>query len=595
MEITRTILGASILLLVSTQASTSVMSKETNKLNSFRSLNGSYNNLTNENWGAANTSQMRMVTPDYADEFGSPRSGDGNLPAPRAVSNVTSAQTDPTICSNLASGWLWQWGQFVDHDLVLTNTATPRESLNISVPMGDSYFDPFYTGTVVIPLSRSEYTLDKLGVRQQTNQVTSYIDASQVYGSDTVRAANLRDTSSGMGLLRTSYSNDMSEVLLPLNLSGLENDGGPSTNLFIAGDIRANEQLGLSATHTLFVREHNRIASELSLRLDSGDSNLIDRFNLALSTGTASRDEFLYQAARMVVGAEIQKITYEEYLPILLGSGGLESYNGYDPEVYPGVSNEFSTAAFRLGHTQLSPTLRRLNGDGSETDEGHISLINAYFNPEEAKVYGADSLLAGLAHSYSEEIDTLVVDGVRNFLFGPPGAGGLDLASLNIQRGRDHGLPGLNDFRSSVGLSEYLDFFDLTGDHDLAGQFSSVYQSIDDVDLWIGGLAEEHFNDTMVGETFNYILVDQFTRTRDGDRYFYGQSSILFDLILFDPLFSSSSLSQIITNNTLLSGLSENVFLYETVSPVPVPAAFWLFGSALIGFGFGKRKNRVAP
>ena len=142
MEITRTILGASILLLVSTQASTSVMSKETNKLNSFRSLNGSYNNLTNENWGAANTSQMRMVTPDYADEFGSPRSGDGNLPAPRAVSNVTSAQTDPTISSNLASGWLWQWGQFVDHDLVLTNTATPRESLNISVPMGRLIFRP---------------------------------------------------------------------------------------------------------------------------------------------------------------------------------------------------------------------------------------------------------------------------------------------------------------------------------------------------------------------------------------------------------------------------------------------------------------------
>ncbi|MEM7562121.1 MAG: peroxidase family protein [Pseudomonadota bacterium] len=560
--------------------------------NTFRSLDGTDNNISNPDWGAANTIQLRLTSPVYEDGYGIPRSS-GNLPSARAVSNAVSAQSELTLNRQSASGWLWQWGQFIDHDLVLTHTSTPAESYNIEVPTGDKHFDPYATGQQTISLTRSEYQLDEYGVRQQKNQITAYIDGSQVYGSDSTRAENLRDTASGMGLLRTSLSYDSSEVLLPLNTAGLENAGGPGANLFIAGDIRANEQLGLAATHTVFVREHNRIATELSLRLDSGDAALIDRFNLALASGVSDRDEFLYQAARTVVGAEIQKITYEEYIPALLGANALGGYSGYDETIDSGISNEFSTAAFRLGHTQLSPTLRRLNGDGSEAGAGDIALMNAFFNPEQAKIHGVDSLLAGLAYSQSEEIDTLIIDDLRNFLFGPPGAGGFDLASLNIQRGRDHGIQSLNGFRSSIGLDPYQDFFDLTGNQDLAAQFASVYQAVDDVDLWIGGLAEQQFGSSQVGETFNFILVDQFTRTRDGDRYFYEQASVLEDILLFDPNFLSNSLSSLITQNTNLSGLSDDVFYYShPVASVPVPSSIWLFAAGAF-FTFGYRRQRI--
>src|SRR6185295_2729356 len=95
--------------------------------------------------------------------------------------------------------------------------------------------------------------------REQINSVTSYIDASNVYGSDTTRAAALRTFSDGK--LVTSAGG-----LLPgLNTAGLTNDDpfGLGAAQFLAGDVRANEQVGLTATHALFTREHNRLAGLL--------------------------------------------------------------------------------------------------------------------------------------------------------------------------------------------------------------------------------------------------------------------------------------------------------------------------------------------
>ena len=100
----------------------------------------------------------------------------------------------------------------------------------------------------------------------------------------------------------------------------------------------------------------------------------------------------------------------------------------------------FSTACFRVGHTLLSPTLLRL-GEAGTIPEGNIPLAAAFFAPEAIILDGGiDPILRGLAAQPAQEIDPQVIGAVRNFLFGPPGAGGLDLASLNIQRGRDHGL-----------------------------------------------------------------------------------------------------------------------------------------------------------
>ena len=211
---------------------------------------------------------------------------------------------------------------------------------------------------------------------------------------------------------------------------------------------------------------------------------------------------------------------------------------------------------------------------------GNISLQDAFFNPDEIKNNGVDSLLFGLTTQTAQEVDTFLVDDVRNFLFGPPGAGGLDLATLNLQRGRDHGLQGYNDTRLMLGLNGITNFLDLTdGNGALADAFASVYDSIDDVDIWIGGLTEAHINGGLLGETFSEIVNDQFLRLRDGDQYFYLRE--LDHISILDPNFQTkSSLYDIIGRNTAgETTLSPNAFLKAT--PVPEPSTF-----LLVSFGF---------
>jgi hypothetical protein len=135
---------------------------------------------------------------------------------------------------------------------------------------------------------------------------------------------------------------------------------------------------------------------------------------------------------------------------------------------------------------------------------------------------------------------------VRNFLFGPPGSGGFDLATLNIQRGRDHGLPGYNEVREAFGLTPAATFADINPDADIQAALAAAYATPDDVDVWVGGLSEPHRSGAVVGETFFEILKDQFERARDGDRFWY--QSYLPQAFVF--LVEESTLSRIIRRNT---------------------------------------------
>ncbi|MGK0188206.1 MAG: peroxidase [Verrucomicrobiales bacterium] len=225
--------------------------------------------------------------------------------------------------------------------------------------------------------------------------------------------------------------------------------------------------------------------------------------------------------ARMIVSAEIQSITYNHFLPAILGENTLRSYRGYQSEVNPGIANIFSTAAYRFGHSMLSPELKRVNADGAQSEEGHIALASAFFNPTEIANNGIDSILRGLASQVAQEIDNEVIDAVRNFLFGPPGSGGFDLASLNIQRGRDHGLASFNDVRESYGLKALSSFSDISDDPQVQANLADVYDSVDAIDAWVGGLAEDHASGAMMGVTWQAVIKDQFERLRDGDRFYY--------------------------------------------------------------------------
>ncbi len=329
------------------------------------------------------------------------------------------------------SAFVYAWGQFIDHDLDLTSSATPSTAFNISVPTGDPSFDPHGTGTQVIPLSRSKYDpttgTNAANPRQQVNDITAYLDGSMVYGSDATRAAALRTFSGGR--LKTSAGN-----LLPLNTAGLPSDSAthqfPNSQLFLAGDVRANENIELTSLQTLFVREHNRIADGIT------------HANPMLS------DEDVFQQARSQVVAEIEAITFNEFLPALLGPNAVRAYTGYKANVNPAIANEFSTAAFRVGHTMLGDDVEFLDNQGQAV-RAALPLSQAFFNPGVVEATGIDPILKYLASDRAEEVDTKVVDGLRNFLFGAPGDGGLDLASLNVQRGRDHGLADYNTTRAA--------------------------------------------------------------------------------------------------------------------------------------------------
>ena len=454
-------------------------------------------------------------------------------PAPRAISNAVATQTESVENSRGASDFLWQWGQFIDHDIDETPTAEPSEEFDILVPTGDVSFDPTGTGTVTMSLDRSTYVEDE-EPRQQVNAITAFIDASMVYGSDETRAFALR-TLDGTGLLKVSEGD-----FLPFNEDGLPNAGGVSDTLFIAGDVRANEQVGLATMHTLFVREHNYWAA----RIAESDPSL---------TG-----EQLYQMARSIVAGELQAITYREFLPVLLGSNALPTYQGYNADVDPGIANVFAAAAYRVGHTMLSTELLRLDSEGEEIEAGNLSLAGAFFRPDEVTTNGLEPVLRGLASQKCQEIDNFIIDDVRNFLFGAPGAGGFDLASLNIQRGRDHGLPSYNAVREAYGLDPVTEFTDISKDTAVTTALASVYDTVDDIDPWIGGLCETHVSGAMVGETFFMIIADQFTRLRDGDRFFY-KNDLSDELI---ELVEDQTLATIIKRNTEIDDeIEDDVFI----------------------------------
>ena len=502
----------------------------------FRSIDGTGNHETYFYLGAADTPLRRMAPSEYGDDISTMA---GSLrPSAREVSNAVCADTQGAVNALGASDMLWQWGQFLDHDIDLTEPVEPAEHADIAVPTGDPWFDPTGTGLATIELRRSIYHAgtgnDPAFPRQQVNQITHYIDASNVYGSDQVRADALR-TLDGTGRLKVSAGD-----LLPFNTDGLPNAGGTGPELFLAGDVRANEQVGLAAMHTLFVREHNRLALEIA----TADPSL---------TG----DE-IYEKARQLVGALVQVITYQEFLPALLGPRALSPVSSYGANVSPAIANEFSTAVYRFGHSALSPTLLRLDASLNPIPEGHLPLRDAFFRPDRIVTEGGiEPLLRGLSHQACSAIDTEVVDDVRNFLFGPPGAGGFDLASLNIQRGRDHGLPGYNAMRDAMGLTLRSSFSEVTSDPNVQARLQSVYADVDEIDLWVGVLAEDPYNGGHVGELAFHVIRDQFKNLRNGDRYWYER--ILTAAEIADV--EATTLADVIRRNTSIgSEISDDVF-----------------------------------
>jgi hypothetical protein len=293
-----------------------------------------------------------------------------------------------------------------------------------------------------------------------------------------------------------------------------------------------------------------------------------------------------YQLARKLVGAEIQAITYREFLPALLGSNAIvpraEQYL-YSSSQIATITDAFAHSAFRFGHSAVTSQLN-LASNQSET-LGGISLNEASFNPA---LLSSDSsmlqkILAGAATQRAEEIDSLVVDEIRNIRFGPPGAGGLDLIAIDIQRGRDHGMPNYNALRFAYGLPNVVSFSQITSDPVLAHNLQTLYGSVDNIDSIIGGLAEDHLPESSTGVLFQIIIANQFKRLRDGDRLFYiSNDAGLYTNGKINPAIAllvdleNIRLSDIINANSPNLALQRNVFFVQFI-PEPATSMLHIF------------------
>ena len=494
----------------------------------YRSIDGSGNNAAKPGMNAIFANLRRITEVTYDDGVSAMPTG---RPNPRTISENLHAQGNNSLPSvGNASDLIWQFAQLLDHDIGLTEGVNANSFEPVTVPVGDSFFD---AGTS-LPLFRAIFN-SSTGTgtdnpRQQENEITGWIDASFVYGSDETRAAALR-TLDGTGKLKTSAGN-----LMPINTSNLPNANSTRepTELFLAGDIRANEQPGLAAIHTIFVREHNRLVDILAAQYPSWSG------------------EELYQKARALVGGMTQRIVYNEFVPLLIGKNTLSPYQGYNPLVDASMINEFSHAAYRVGHTMLSPTILRIDAQGNEIPEGHLPLMSAFFNIETITLQGGiEPILRGLANQVSQNVDPFMVDDVRNLLFGNVEMG-MDLATLNIQRGRDHGLGTLNDVRQALGLKPYKRFGQISSQKNIRRALRNTYGrgNVSDIDLFTGVLAEDIVPGALVGETQVALFKLQFEALRDGDRFYWRNQFKGKENKEFRRMIRSTTLSKIITRNS---------------------------------------------
>nr|CAD7262723.1 unnamed protein product [Timema shepardi] len=406
-------------------------------------------------------------------------------PSARLVSTSLISTTKITQDTHFTH-MLMQWGQFLDHDLDHATPSVSSESWDgidckrscdyaapcfpMEVPPNDPRIKnrrciDFIRSSSICGSGQTSVLFDAVMPREQINQLTSYIDASQIiwmfdkcffillYGFAKEVAQDLREFRTNYGHLREGTKLPGGKPFLPL-ADAQPNDcrRDPTESefgCFLAGDIRSNEQLGLLAMHTIWMREHNRVATQLRQINPHWDGDM------------------LYHEARKVVGAQMQHITYKHWLPNILGDEGMlmiGPYEGYDPTVNPSIANVFATAALRFGHSLINPVLHRLNKTFQTIPEGDVPLHKAFFAPWRLiQEGGVDPLLRGLftvpakLKTPHENLNTELTE----HLFQVAHAVALDLAAMNIQRGRDHGIPGYNDWRKYCNLSEAETFDDL--------------------------------------------------------------------------------------------------------------------------------------
>jgi Animal haem peroxidase len=614
-------------------------------------LDGRGNNLRHPEWGQAGTAYARVAPAAYADGISEPAAG----PDVRYVSNRVFNDTHQNLFSERdVTQWVFTWGQFIDHTIGLRDEAGEQSDIPFT---GDDPLEEFTNTLGAMPFTRSAAT-PGTGVdspRQQTNTVSSYIDAWAVYGGSEERLEWLRD-----GPVDGDMSNNSALLMLPgdyLPRRDSRGDAGSAPTMgvdgalrgaperaAVAGDVRANENIALQATQNLFAREHNRVVGLLPASLS---------------------EEQRFQIARRVVIAEQQYITYNEFLPAV--GVRLPRYRGYRSDVNANLSNEFATVGYRAhsmihGEIELEADAARYtpeqlaafeaeglelatSEDGAEVEIA-VPLNRGFFNPDLVESLQLGPLLQGIGLEAQYNNDEMIDNQLRSVLFqipvpdnpacldGPelPACfqGVLDLGAIDVQRGRDHGMPSYNDLRAAYGLAPRTTFEAVTGeataafpedpeltpgaeidDPDaldflalrdidgndvpldselaesdpveadrrtpLAARLQAIYGTVDRLDAFVGMIAEPHVPGADFGELQLAIWARQFRALRDGDRFFYGNDPSLRAIARAYGIDYRRTLAEVIADNTdvPIEELADNVFFVaEEESAAPAaPAA----------------------
>ncbi|XP_060622999.2 myeloperoxidase-like [Anolis sagrei] len=544
--------------------------------NPYRTITGECNNLKHPHYGASNHGYARWLPAEYEDGISLPRGliqgqlyKGHTLPLVRSVSNeiITTSNENVTEDQERSLAFM-HWGQWVDHDMDLApmteigidnkqvecttdcNYAPP--CFPIKVPPGDPRIKK---SGVCMPFIRTAPACNPTTyVREQLNAITSYLDASMVYGSEEVLARNLRNNSNDLGLMALNQNfTDNGLGLLPFENKTkslcLFTNKTANIPCFKGGDKRATENLGLTAMHTLFVREHNRLATELKKMNPHWDG------------------EKLYQEARKIVDAENQVITFRDYLPLVLGNEmnrQLPLYTGYKESVDPTVANVFSLA-FRFGHGSIPPLVPRLDHNFKPLAPYFYAHLSGTFCASWRIVMegGIDPLVRGFLadHSKLMKQNQMMVEELQEHLFEQTEHIGLDLAALNLQRGRDHGLPGYNAWRRFCGLSAPSNEAELAvvmRNPKLAKKFIDLYGTPENIDIWVGSMAEPFVPYGRVGPLLACLIGNQFRKVRDGDRFWWEKDGV------FTPkqrrALSRDSFSRIICDNTHIQEVPRDTF-----------------------------------
>ncbi|XP_071142120.1 chorion peroxidase-like [Mytilus edulis] len=475
----------------------------------YRTFSGYCNNLRNPSWGQAGTAQRRlsdrygkpMVA--YEDGVSMPRGFPDRLPDPRVVSNaVSDSSFGPKHQSDRKrTGQHMSFGQLLAHDFIETDIPSD-ECFPFEIPYSDKRLPAGCKNFIRARAATNNVNLQVY--REQINLISSYIDCSFLYGDgvdETLRVQN-------SFLMKTDPGN-----LLPTI------DGGACLKLKtenrcpFAGDGRSTEAPNLSLNHLVFVRYHNRLSTQL-YKLNPCWSN-----------------EMVFQETRRIIIAQVQHITYNHFLPLVVDRKTMQRFklfskkrgfnDVYDKKVDASSVNSFGIAPWRYGHSQIMAEQSELKDD-FKTIITH-KLEDNLESPDLWQTnFGEriEDLTRWLATKPAQKIDSFLVDGARDKLFFIKTPPGTDLYALNIQRGRDQGVPAYNEWRKFCGLRKFRSFDDFGV---FGSKLAKVYKTVNDVDLFIGGLLEKE-EDGGVGPTFAFLIGTQFFRFKVGDRFWYESS-----------------------------------------------------------------------